>query len=69
MKITASRVKELIKEEIEKFLLEEKFDFLFKQLKSVNTKESIDKYTTLKRVIIRKRKQEAPLHRDTEGDD
>ncbi len=35
MKITASRVKELIKEEIEKFLLEEKFDFSGQSYKSV----------------------------------
>jgi len=60
----SQEIRETIAKEVE-----EKFDFLFKQLKSVNTKESIDKYTTLKRVIIRKRKQEAPLHRDTEGDD
>ncbi len=37
--------------------IEEKFEFLFKQLNVVNTKELVDKYTTLKRVISRKRKQ------------
>jgi len=48
---------------------EQKFDFLFKQLKSVNTKELVNKYTTLKRVISRKKKQDTPVPRDTEGDD
>ena len=49
--------------------IEQKFGFLFKQLKSVNTKDLVGRYTTLKRVISRKRKQEKPLVRDTEGDD
>ena len=35
--------------------IEEKFDFLFKQLNSVNNKELVDKYVTLKRVIVRPR--------------
>ncbi|MBM3249918.1 MAG: aldolase [Candidatus Omnitrophica bacterium] len=34
--------------------IEAKFDFLFKQLNAVNNKELIDKYVTLKRVIVRR---------------
>lgn len=50
--------------------VEEKFDFLFKQLNSVNNKELVDKYVTLKRVIIRKRKEETKIiQHDTEGAD
>jgi hypothetical protein len=51
--------------------IEEKFDFLFKQLNSVNNKELIGKYITLKRVISRKHEKEEkkPLQRDTEGAD
>ena len=37
--------------------VEEKFEFLFRQLNSVNNKELVDKYVTLKRVIVRKRKE------------
>ncbi len=50
--------------------IEEKFDFLFKQLNATNNKELVDKYVVLKRVIIRKR-QETPqkVERDTEGAD
>jgi len=50
--------------------IEEKFDFLFKQLNSVNNKELIDKYVTLKRVIMRKRaEKETEIKHDTEGAD
>ena len=37
--------------------IEEKFDFLFKQLKAVNNRELTNKYITLKRVITRKHKE------------
>jgi fructose/tagatose bisphosphate aldolase len=37
--------------------IENKFDFLFKQLKVVNNRELTDKYITLKRVITRKHKE------------
>jgi fructose/tagatose bisphosphate aldolase len=49
--------------------VEEKFDFLFKQLNSVNNKELIDKYITLKRVIMRKRKETKQAMHDAEGAD
>jgi len=49
--------------------IEEKFDFLFKQLNSVNNKELIDKYVTLKRVIIRKREEKEAVKHDAEGAD
>jgi hypothetical protein len=50
--------------------IEQRFDFLFKQLNAVNNKECVDKYTPLKRVIIRKhKKEEAQIERDTEGAD
>jgi fructose/tagatose bisphosphate aldolase len=44
--------------------IEEKFDFLFKQLNAINNKELVDKYVTLKRVILRKReeKKEQVMH-------
>jgi len=45
--------------------IEEKFDFLFKQLNAVNNKELVDKYITLKRVIIRKRKKRKQSQRNT----
>jgi len=48
--------------------IEQKFDFLFKQLNSVNNKELVDKYTTLKRVIVRKREETNVVH-DGEGAD
>ena len=38
--------------------IEEKFEFLFKQLNVINTKELIDKHTSLKRVIKRARHKE-----------
>ncbi|MFH1355051.1 MAG: class II fructose-bisphosphate aldolase [Candidatus Omnitrophota bacterium] len=49
--------------------IEEKFEFLFKQLNSVNNKELIDKYVTLKRVIVRKREEREAIVHDGEGDD
>ena len=49
--------------------IEEKFDFLFKQLNSVNNKELVDKYITLKRVIVRKHKKTEQVVHDTEGAD
>jgi len=49
--------------------IEEKFEFLFKQLNAVNNKESIDKYVTLKRVIVRKRDAGRGVVHDGEGAD
>lgn len=49
--------------------IEEKFDFLFKQLNAVNNKDLVDKYVTLKRVIVRKRKDEKAVVHDGEGAD
>jgi fructose/tagatose bisphosphate aldolase len=49
--------------------IEEKFDFLFKQLNTVNNKELVDKHVTLKRVISRKRKDKQTVHHDGEGAD
>lgn len=49
--------------------IENKFDFLFKQLNAINNKELVDKYVTLKRVIIRKREETEELVHDTEGAD
>ena len=49
--------------------IEVKFDFLFKQLNAVNNKDLISKYVTLKRVIVRKRKEEAGVKHDGEGAD
>lgn len=49
--------------------VEAKFDFLFKQLNSVNNKELVDKYVVLKRVISRKRKQGPAVKHDGEGAD
>jgi fructose/tagatose bisphosphate aldolase len=49
--------------------LEAKFEFLFKQLNAVNNKELVDKFVTLKRVIIRKRHEGGPVHHDGEGAD
>jgi len=49
--------------------IEEKFDFLFKQLNAVNNKDLVDKYVSLKRVIVRKRKQEKAVVHDGEGAD
>ncbi|MFA5100355.1 MAG: class II fructose-bisphosphate aldolase [Candidatus Omnitrophota bacterium] len=49
--------------------LEQKFEFLFKQLNAVNNKELVDKFVTLKRVIVRKRNETGPVHHDGEGAD
>ena len=49
--------------------IEEKFDFLFKQLNTVNNKELVDKYIALKRVIIRKHKEAKQAVHDGEGAD
>jgi fructose/tagatose bisphosphate aldolase len=49
--------------------IEQKFDFLFKQLNAVNNKELVDKYVTLKRVIIRKREEKEALIHEGEGAD
>jgi len=49
--------------------IEEKFDFLFKQLNAINNKELVDKYVNLKRVISRKRKASAAAQHDGEGAD
>ena len=49
--------------------IEEKFDFLFKQLNAVNNKELVDKYITLKRVIWRNREEKEQVVHDTEGAD
>ncbi len=49
--------------------LEAKFEFLFKQLNAVNNKELVDKFVTLKRVIVRKRQDGADVMHDGEGAD
>ncbi len=49
--------------------LEAKFEFLFKQLNAVNNKELVDKFVTLKRVIVRKRQDGAEVTHDGEGAD
>jgi fructose/tagatose bisphosphate aldolase len=49
--------------------IEDKFEFLFKQLNAVNNKELVDKYVTLKRVIVRKREEKEQILHDTEGAD
>jgi len=48
--------------------IEEKFDFLFKQLDAVNNKNIVDKYIQLKRVIVRKHSEKEIVH-DGEGAD
>lgn len=49
--------------------IEVKFEFLFKQLNCVNNKDLVDKYVTLKRVIVRKSKEESKVVHDGEGAD
>jgi fructose/tagatose bisphosphate aldolase len=49
--------------------LEAKFEFLFKQLNCVNNKELVDKFITLKRVIVRKRAEGPEVVHDGEGAD
>jgi len=49
--------------------IENKFDFLFKQLNAVNNAALVDKYVTLKRVISRKRQDHEAIVHDGEGAD
>jgi fructose/tagatose bisphosphate aldolase len=49
--------------------IEGRFDFLFKQLNAINNKQLVDKYITLKRVIVRKRQAPAEVQHDGEGAD
>lgn len=49
--------------------IEDKFDFLFKQLNAINNKELVDKYVTLKRVILRPRTEREAVVHDGEGAD
>jgi len=49
--------------------IEQKFDFLFKQLNTVNNKDLVDKYVTLKRVIVRKHSEGSKVVHDGEGAD
>lgn len=49
--------------------IENKFDFLFKQLSAVNNRELTDKYVVLKRVISRQRKTAKEIVHDGEGAD
>ncbi len=49
--------------------IENKFDFLFKQLNAVNNASLVDKYVSLKRVIVRKHRQAPGLVHDGEGAD
>ncbi|TRZ94767.1 aldolase [bacterium] len=60
----AQQVRDAIASEIEN-----KFEFLFKQLNAVNNKELVDKYVTLKRVIMRKRQEKETVVHDGEGAD
>jgi hypothetical protein len=49
--------------------VENKFEFLFKQLNCVNNRELVDKYVVLKRVIIRKHHEKEAVVHDGEGAD
>ena len=49
--------------------IENKFDFLFKQLNAVNNSSLVDKYIVLKRVIVRKRQETTGVVHDGEGAD
>jgi len=49
--------------------IENKFDFLFKQLNAINNASQVDKYVALKRVIVRKRQDTAGVVHDGEGAD
>lgn len=49
--------------------LETKFDFLFRQLNTVNNKELVEKFVGLKRVIVRKRHDSNEVTHDGEGAD
>ncbi|MBI5145523.1 MAG: class II fructose-bisphosphate aldolase [Candidatus Omnitrophica bacterium] len=57
-----------IRDEIAKEI-EEKFEFLFKQLNAINNKELVAKFVTLKRVIIRKREEKTAVVHTAEGAD
>ncbi|MFH1397399.1 MAG: class II fructose-bisphosphate aldolase, partial [Candidatus Omnitrophota bacterium] len=46
--------------------VENKFDFLFKQLNNLNNRDLIDKYVILKRIIVRKHQDSEVVH-DGEG--
>jgi hypothetical protein len=49
--------------------IEAKFEFLFKQLNVINTKELLDQHINFKRVISRKKKVKAAIVHDGEGAD
>ncbi|MEW6008690.1 MAG: class II fructose-bisphosphate aldolase [Candidatus Omnitrophota bacterium] len=50
--------------------IEDKFEFLFKQLNCINNKELVNKFVTLKRVISRKRQRtEKVIQHDSQGAD
>jgi len=49
--------------------IEARFEFLFKQLNCINNKQLVDKYVTLKRVIVRKREHGPEVVHDGEGAD
>ncbi|MFH0791034.1 MAG: class II fructose-bisphosphate aldolase [Candidatus Omnitrophota bacterium] len=49
--------------------IENKFEFLFKQLNDVNNKDLVNKYVTLKRVITRPRQEAKEIIHDGEGAD
>ncbi|MDP1853423.1 MAG: class II fructose-bisphosphate aldolase [Candidatus Omnitrophota bacterium] len=49
--------------------IEARFEFLFKQLNAVNNKDLVNKYITLKRVIVRKRQEKEAVVHDGEGAD
>jgi len=49
--------------------IEAKFEFLFKQLGAVNNRDLVNKFVTLKRVIVRKRDEKVEVVHDGEGAD
>jgi len=49
--------------------IEQKFEFLFKQLNAINNKHIVEKYVTFKRVITRKRQAGPEVVHDGEGAD
>ena len=49
--------------------IEQKFEFLFKQLNAINNKQIVEKFITLKRVITRKRQAGPAVVHDGEGAD
>jgi len=48
--------------------IEQKFDFLFKQLDAVNNRNIVDKYVQLKRVIVRKHSEKEIVHNGENAD-